>query len=994
MPVNFLSESERLRLSQFPRDISKADLIQYFRLTQDDLNLIQRQRRNFNRLGFAVQLCALRYLGYCPDDLQQTPPEILAFIAKQLDASVKVEDLSHYGKRSQTRTEHFQQVQDHLGFRSLKPKDFRNIEKWLMERALEHDKTFLLFELVAQKLHREKLVRPGVSVVERWVGTARHQATEATYKLARPLLRTHNRKFLDRLLEKDSDLNQTPLHWLRLSAVSNTPSEILNGIKKVEFLRTQRIHQWDVSKFNPNRLKLLARIAKKSGNHALKRSPPEKRYPTMIAFAHQSLIEATDESADLFIRCLGDIYSKAQRDLRDFRQREAVAINEKVMILKQLGQVVLDPEIQDPKVQPDIFERIPRQQLELAIEDCERLARPLKDESYDFFAQRYSYIRQFAPAFLRTFVFRSNHADEPLLKAIELLRQLNETGHREVPESAPLGFVGAAWKPFITNAAGQIQRRYYELCVLWTLRQALRSGNIWIEGSRRYADPRTYLIPKQKWQEIQAETYSMLALPEKGIRQLKDLGVQLDEELEKFSITLQGKANVRIEEERLVISPLEATEESDHLKTLKSLIDQCLPRIDLTDLLMEVDCLTHFSDALVHSGGNQSRSDQTRVHLYASILSQACNIGPTAMARAADLSYDSLLWHTTWYLDDTTLPNANTILVNAHHRLPLAQAWGGGTLSSSDGQRFPVAVKNAKAVPLPRYFGYGKGVTFYTWISDQFSQYGNKVIPSTQRDAPFVLDGIRDNETELSILEHTTDTAGFTEVVFAIFDLLGLRFSPRLRDLASQQLYRLKRKPLDPLIKPFFKGRINRKLIQENWDDMVRVVGSIQRGWVSASLFMSKLQSFSEPNRLFEAFQEYGRLVKTIFILRYLNSEDYQRRIKTQLNKGESMHSLREFISIARQGQLRRHHHEELANQSGCLTLVTNAIVLWNTIYIQAALDHLKQQGYEVNPEDIPHLSPCRFEHINPYGKMRFDIDQIISLKGLRPLRPLKSVKK
>jgi Tn3 transposase DDE domain len=121
---------------------------------------------------------------------------------------------------------------------------------------------------------------------------------------------------------------------------------------------------------------------------------------------------------------------------------------------------------------------------------------------------------------------------------------------------------------------------------------------------------------------------------------------------------------------------------------------------------------------------------------------------------------------------------------------------------------------------------------------------------------------------------------------------------------------------------------------------------------------------------------------------------NYQRRIKTQLNKGESMHSLREFISIARQGQLRRHHQEELANQSGCLTLVTNAIVFWNTIYIQAALDHLKQEGYEVNPEDIPHLSPCRFEHINPYGKMRFDIAQIISLKGLRPLRPLKSVQK
>jgi len=164
------------------------------------------------------------------------------------------------------------------------------------------------------------------------------------------------------------------------------------------------------------------------------------------------------------------------------------------------------------------------------------------------------------------------------------------------------------------------------------------------------------------------------------------------------------------------------------------------------------------------------------------------------MAQAADLSYTSLLWHTNWYLDDNTLPPAITALVNYHHGLSLTQAWGGGKLSSSDGQRFPVTLKNAQATALPRYFGYGKGVTFYTWTSDQFSQYGQKVIPSTTRDATYVLDGILDNETDLTILEHTTDTAGYTEVIFALFDLLGLSFAPRIRDVGDQQLYRLKRR--------------------------------------------------------------------------------------------------------------------------------------------------------------------------------------------------------
>jgi TnpA family transposase len=130
-------------------------------------------------------------------------------------------------------------------------------------------------------------------------------------------------------------------------------------------------------------------------------------------------------------------------------------------------------------------------------------------------------------------------------------------------------------------------------------------------------------------------------------------------------------------------------------------------------------------------------------------------------------------------------------LVNFHYRQPLAPHWGGGTLSSSDGQRFPVRGKVRNASALPRYFGYGQGITFYTWSSDQFSQYGPKVISATVRDATYVLEEILDNETDLTILEHTTDTAGDTDLVFALFDLLGMPFSPRLRDIGDRQLYKL-----------------------------------------------------------------------------------------------------------------------------------------------------------------------------------------------------------
>ena len=182
-------------------------------------------------------------------------------------------------------------------------------------------------------------------------------------------------------------------------------------------------------------------------------------------------------------------------------------------------------------------------------------------------------------------------------------------------------------------------------------------------------------------------------------------------------------------------------------------------------------------------------------------------------------------------------------MVNYQYRQWLAAYWGNGTLSSSDGQRFPVsgAVRNARA--LPKYFGYGRGVMFYTHTADQYAQYGSRVFAATERDATYVLDEILGNETGLEILEHTTDTAGYTDLVFALFDLLGLDFTPCLRDIGDQKLSKIK--GLDVAYPAFkFTGQVNPDYLAHHWEELVRVAGSLKRGFVTASLFIRKLQAY------------------------------------------------------------------------------------------------------------------------------------------------------
>ena len=372
--------------------------------------------------------------------------------------------------------------------------------------------------------------------------------------------------------------------------------------------------------------------------------------------------------------------------------------------------------------------------------------------------------------------------------------------------------------------------------------------------------------------------------------------------------------------------------------------------MQLAEVLIEVDSWTGFTQLFRHAGGARSRNPDLARHVYAAILAQACNFGLTTMADIADLTYRQLAWTTDWYLREETLKAAFSALVDFQHQLPLAEAWGCGTLSSSDGQRFPVRGSAENATALPKYFGLGRGLTFYTWTSDQYLQYGSKVISSTVRDATYVLGEILDNQTDLPILEHTTDTAGYTEIVFALFHLLGLQFAPRIRDLGAQRLYRLDAPPRKEGVAVLLKGLVRSKTLLDNWDELLRVAGSLKLGWVTASLLISKLQAGARENVLSRA-----------------------------------LHALRRFLFFAHEGKLQRRQADQQTNQILCLNLVTNALVTWNTVYMNAAIERLRAEGRIGRDIDLGHLSPALYGHVNPYGKYRFEIEA--RAPGLRPLR-------
>jgi TnpA family transposase len=338
-------------------------------------------------------------------------------------------------------------------------------------------------------------------------------------------------------------------------------------------------------------------------------------------------------------------------------------------------------------------------------------------------------------------------------------------------------------------------------------------------------------------------------------------------------------------------------------------------------------------------------------------------------ASVEDVSVDMLRYVLNGYIREETLRNANAEIVNHHHRLPISQFHGKGEISSSDGQRFRLRADSLLASYYPRYYGYyDKAIGIYTHVSDQYSVFNTKVISCSPREALYVLDGLLENNTILQPKAHTTDTHGYTEIIFALCHLLGFYFMPRIRDLKKQQLYKPDNNYTADIFSPLMKKSVNLNLIAEQWDAMMRVTTSLINKTVPTHLIVERLTNSSPSDRLSRAFTDFGRLIKTQYILRYISDSELRRTVRIQLNKGEYRHKLPRWIFFANQGIFNTSDFEEIMNKASCLSLVSNCILYWNTKKIGKIIDQLKKQGEEIDEEILARISLLPYKHVLPQG--------------------------
>lgn len=992
MPVEFLTEAQRARYGRFYGEPSPEELARHFHFDDTDRVLIEQRRGDHNRLGFALQLGTVRFLGTFLANPVEVPPSVIAYVGQQINV-LETACLPRYLERKQTRHAHSTEIRKFYQYQDFKDPRWRfRLTRWLYARAwLTNERPSHLFDLASHWLMQRKVLLPGATTLTRLIAQIRDRASLRTWQRLAALPSDEQRTRLDTLLSVPEGRRRSRFDQLRQSPTRVSGTSMIAALERYEELKSLGIRGLNFSRIPPLRLKALARYATTGWAPNLARMPDDRRMATLVAFAHAFETETLDDALDLLDMLIADIAASAQHLGQKNRLRTLRDLDQAAIALAEICSLLLDESCSDLDLRAAVFAKFPKEHVALAIRTIDDLARPPDDKHQQEMLARYRTVRRFLPHVLQRVSFKAAPAGQPVLDAVEYLADLQ--GRRKPKlDDAPLGIVGAGWKRLVVDKEGRVSQPAYTLCVLERLQDRLRRRDIYVEASGRWGDPRAKLLQGRNWEAKRMNVCRSLNQPRSPDSVIQSLSAELDAAYQRAASRFSQNEAVRVEQKdgkpSLTITNLDKLDASTSLLQLREQVAELMPRVDLAELLLEIQARTGFADEFTHVTEAQARVGDLSTSVCAVLLGEACNIGLRAVAHRGNpaLLRGRLHWVQQNYIRAETLTCANARLVDYQATLALAKHWGGGEVASADGLRFVTPVRTLNAGPNRKYFGSNRGITYYNFTSDQYTGFHNIVVPGTLRDSLYILEGLLEQRTSLNPTEIMSDTAGASAMVFGLFWLLGYQFSPRLADAGEASFWRIDSDANYGALNDIARHRARPERIKQHWDDMLRIAGSLKLATVQASELVRSLLKSERPSSLAQAIIELGRIIRTIYLLNYIDDEVYRRRILTQLNRGEGRHQVARTICHGKRGEIRKAYREGQEDQLSALGLVTNAVVLWNTIYMQAALDHLRAEGVEVRPEDAARLSPLQHKHINVLGRYSFALAELIAKGGLRPL--------
>jgi TnpA family transposase len=953
-----------------PDEPSIEELARDWTLAGTDIGEVLLCRGADNCLRFALQLGVLRRYGRFLEEYDDAPVRIVNHLAAQLHLPPV---LLLAPPRPATESEYRDRLRRYLSLRDLDQTGRDLLAAWVSERMADGESPETIATQAEQVVRGWHYVLPRATVFTRMISSFCVRAEGNVFERIAAQVSAEGQRRIDELLAVPEEDQRSMLFHLK----EYPPHGNAQTIKDYLAYYRTAMGTWDMGEIKGVSQALIQHLWNATKRHDawyLKRLPETKRYAMVTCFLLETrktvldhLIEMNDQH---LTKLIGDCRKAADEQQRHYwkltRQGQDLLVGSMEWMLEQK---------EPTEAWSSLLERTPAAELHRACTHY-RESRRLEQTGYvGVLRERLRWqVRPYLPEFLRL-PFQAEAGAAGLQQALASA-SVYFRDKTLPPQTTPVEFLPAAFRRQLLDTEGNVVPEVWELGLAVAVRDAVRARELYLSGSRRYVSFWNMVYSDEQWARERQHIYGPRSAKADCDAFLDRMQRELDQQAAQTEKGLPDNHYASMKDGRLKLSKDKADLEPESTKQLRRIIESHLRQIRIERLLLEVNDLCGFTKQLRPLNEHMPQWENTVAVLIAAIIAHGTNLGIVAMSHSTDGITLEMLRHVSqWCLRPETLKATNRVLVDFHHRLPISAVWGTGVRSSSDGQRFGLQEDSKIGAYYPRYFGYyGNALTLYTHMTDQFGVYSTQPISCIIRESLYVLGGLLGNDTIVRPKIHHTDTHGATHQIFGLFRLLGLSLQPRLAKLRHQRLFKLRKDRHYGELEPLFDGSVPEDLIREQWDGLMRMTASLRTRHAAPDAVVQRLANASGADRLAKALTGIGKVDKTIFLLRWFHDPERRGDAGLQLNRGEHRQSLAKWLFFANQGEFREGDYEEIMNKASCLSLISNAVLVWNTIQIQRIVEELRASGHSVKDDDLARVSPLLRAHVIPNGSYDLSI--------------------
>lgn len=874
----------------------------------------------------------------------------------------------------------------------------------IRDAARTKDNPADLISVALEELVKARFELPGYTTLDKLTARVRTDVNQELFAGIVVRLDPVDRSVLLGLLDVDPVTRRSPFDEMKRPARKPSLSRLREHTGHLQRLDAMGDTEVWLEGLSPTKAADFAAEAGVLDASDLGKVAESKRLALLACLVHQARIRSRDDLAEMLCRRMATIHKRGRDALAEIRERQRAeterlwAVFGRVLAAAQEATTAGNDEPADGEPDPVVFERAGELMLK-PLDDAGGVAQVSAEHAeisahhgnnyMPLLADRFRSHRKALFDLADTIEFEPTSADSSVLDALQFIRNnrnLTRTyinDRHEDGRPVDVSFCSQNWIKTIRtrDQPGRLARRHLEVCVFSYLASELRTGDIAVVGADSYANFFDQLLSPDEVEPLIADYCSEVGLPDTpaGFR------AEIENRLRRTAATVDDGYPSNAD---LVIDPdtghpvLKRHAKTVHprsvavLAVLAGLVEERMSEVSLLDITTRtahwVGWHRHFGPL---SGSDPKIADPLgRYSVIA--FTYGTNLGPYQMSRhlRGAVSPHEISAPGNKHITARKLNQASADVIDAYMGLDVARIWGDGSKVGADGTQIDTWDDNLLAETSVRYGGYG-GIA-YRHIADTYIALFSRFIPCGVWEAVHIFEGLLDNESDtVDPDEIHADTQGQSLPAFGLAAMLGIDLLPRIRNWKDLIFYRPSKAARYQHIDSLFGEAevIDWKLIEAHWVDLMRVVISIRQGKISSSALLRRLGNESRKNRIYKAFRELGRAMRTIVLLRYLSEPELRTSITAITNRVESFHNFAQWLSFGNTGIIGHNDPDHMEKVVKFNELLANCVIFYNAAALTDILNQLAADGHPVTSDDIAALSPYTTKHVLRFGDYVLD---------------------